>query len=297
MAGILVVSVRDALLEQVAGDLKTGGHAVTRAPSGEAALTATRRARPDAILVDAGLPDMAAADLCRLLRREPHVTPHTAIFIAGGQASRDARLAALGAGASDVLGEPLDVAELVLKIDHCLKLKTAAEQIQLASLVDPETGLYNLQGLARHIEELGALSVRTHASLACVVLAPEMEDDGARREVTAFCAQAIKAGTRHSDVSGRIAAVEFAVVAPRTSAHGAVRLAQRLAGVMRRRSQEAAGAVPSFKLRAGYDAVGNVAYAPITARDLLTRARRASLDAGAESRLGWIRSYEGQSAP
>jgi PleD family two-component response regulator len=296
MAVILVVSAHDALLEQLAGDLEAGGHAVARAPSGQAALAAAHRSRHDAILVDAGLPDMDAADLCRLLRQEPHVTPHTAIFLAGGPASRDARLAALGAGASDVLGQPLDAAELVLKVEHCTKLKAAAERLHLTSLVDPETGLYNLPGLARHIEELGALSVRTHASLACVVLAPEVEEDEAVPEVAAFCAQAIKTGVRHSDVSGRIAPVEFAVVAPRTNANGAIRLTQRLAGVMRRRSQEAAGIVPSFKLRAGYDAVGNVAYAPITARDLLTRARRASLDTGADSRLGWIRSYEGQSA-
>jgi PleD family two-component response regulator len=296
MSLVLVVSAHDSLLAQVAGELEAAGHAVARAPSGQAALAAAGRARHDAILIDAALPDIDAADLCRFLRREPHVTPHTPIFIAGGPASRDTRLAALGAGASDVLAEPLDGAELALKVDHSTKLKTAAEQLQLASLVDPETGLYNLQGLARHIEELGALSVRAHASLACVVLAPEVDQDEALPEVTAFCAQAIKAGVRHSDVSGRIAAVEFAVVAPRTTANGAVRLAQRIAGVMRRRSQEAAGAVPSFKLRAGYDAVGNVAYAPVTARDLLTRARRAWLDAEPDSRLGWIRSYEGESA-
>ena len=295
MATILVASAHEALIEQVAGELEAGGHAVARAPSAQAALAAARRGRPDAILVDAGLTDIDVPDLCRLLRREPHVTPHTAIFVTGAAepASRDARLAALAAGASDVLGQPVDVAELALKVDRWTKLKTAAEQIQLAGLVDPETGLYNLQGLARHIEQLGALSGRAHAALACVVLAAEVEEERVLPEVTTFCAQAIKAGVRHSDVSGRIAAGEFAVVAPRTSANGALRLAQRLAGVMRRRSQEAAGAVPSFKLRAGYDAIGNLAYSPVTARDLLTRARRAWLNAEADSRLGWIRPYEG----
>jgi len=288
MAVVLVASAHGALLQQVAGELEAGGYGVVRAASGHAALTAVRQARPDAILIDAPLPDVQATELCRLLRRDPHVTPHTAILVADGQASRDVRLDVLRAGASDILSPPLDVAELLVKLDAYTHLKTVAEQTQAASLVDAETGLYNLQGLARRIEELGALAVRAHSSLACVVLAPEVADEAAFAEVTAFCAQTIKRGVRHSDAAGRTGAVEFAVVAPRTSETGAIRLAQRLAGAL-----GAGHGSPSFKLRAGYEAVGNLAYAPVSPRDLLARARRAWIDADPESRLGWIRAYEG----
>jgi len=293
MALVLIVGVDGPLLDPVAEQLEAGGYGVLRATTTQAALAAVRRTAPDAILVAAVLPDGEPAELCRLLRREPRVTPHTAIFIAGDLVSRDARLATLRAGASDIFRQPLDVAELLLKIDAYAQLKNLAEQIQSAWLVDRETGLYNLQGLARRVEELGSLSVRAHGALACVVLAPEVEDDSALLEVTAFCAQTIKDGVRHCDVPGRIAAAEFAVVAPRTGATGALRLAQRLAGEMRRRSHDAAGTVPSFQLRAGYDAVSNFAYAPGSASDLLVRARRARHDADAESRLGWIRPFDG----
>jgi PleD family two-component response regulator len=292
MALVLIVGADGPLLDQVVGQLEAG-YTIQRATSTQAALELVRRTSPDAIIVAAELPDEEPAELCRLLRRAPRVMPHTAIFIAGDLASRDARLAALRAGASDIFGQPLDVAELLLKLDTYAQLKSLAEEIQSASLVDRETGLYNLQGLARRVEELRALSVRAHGALACVVLAPEVEDDDLLREVTAFCAQTIKDGVRHSDVPGRIAAAEFAVLAPRTGATGAIRLAQRLMGVMRRRSQDAAGAVPSFQLRAGYDAVGNLAYAPGNAGDMLVRARRARHDADAGSRLGWIRPFEG----
>src|SRR6266540_1904821 len=262
MAVVLIVSADGQSLDRVAGEFDADAYAVERVPSAEAALAAVRRTAPDAIVVAATLPDMELAELCRLLRRAPRVTPHTPIFIVGELASRDARL------------------------------ETLAEQMQSGSHVDRETGLYNLQGLSRRVEELGALSVRAHGALACLVLAIEVEDDHALADVTAFCAQAIKGGVRHSDVSGRIAAAEFAVVAPRTGTTGAIQLAQRLAGEMRRRSHDAAGAVPSFLLRAGYDAVGNLAYAPGSASDLLVRARRAWHDADAESRLGWIRPSE-----
>jgi hypothetical protein len=47
------------------------------------------------------------------------------------------------------------------------------------------------------------------------------------------------------------------------------------------------GAWPKFELRAGYDAVGNVRYAPIESHQLVTRAARALQMAKAEGT--WIR--------
>src|SRR6266699_554288 len=293
MGVVLIVSADGQSLDPVVGELEAGACAVVLVPSAQAALAAVRRTAPDAIVVAATVPDMELAELCRLLRGAPRVTPHTPIFIVGALASRDARLAVLRAGASDVLGEPLDVAELLIKLDTYAQLKTLAEQMQSSSHVDRETGLYNLQGLSRRVEELGALSVRAHGALACLVLAIEVEDDDALADVAAFCAQAIKGGVRHSDVPGRIATAEFAVVAPWTGANGAILLTQRLAGVMRRRSHAGARAVPSFQLRTGYDAVANLAYAPRSASDLLVRARRASHDTDADSPLSWIRPDAG----
>ncbi len=233
MALVLIVGVDGPLLDQVVGQLEAG-YAILRAPSSQAALEAVRRTSPDAIIVAADLPDGEPAELCRLLRRAPGVTPHTAIFIAGDLASRDARLAALRAGASDIFGQPLDVAELLLKLDSYARLKRLAEQIQSSSLVDRETGLYNLQGLARRVEELAALSVRAHGALACVVLAPEVEDDDLLREVSEFCAQTIKDGVRHSDVPGRAPDWRHRRDPARSAAHG--RDAAPLAGGRRRRS-------------------------------------------------------------
>ena len=159
MAVVLIVSADEQSLDPVAGELEAGVYAVVRVPSAQAALAAVRRTAPDAIVAAATLPDMELAELCRLLRAAPRVTPHTPIFIVGELASRDARLAVLRAGASDVLGEPLDVAELLIKLDTYAQLKTLAEQMQSGSHVDRETGLYNLQGLSRRVE-IGRASCR-----------------------------------------------------------------------------------------------------------------------------------------
>src|SRR2546427_8139370 len=60
--------------------------------------------------------------------------------------------------------------------------------------------LYNLHGLARRVEELGALSVRAHGALACVVLAIEAEDDGALPKVTAD-RKSTRLNSSHSQIS------------------------------------------------------------------------------------------------
>src|SRR5256885_451623 len=142
MAVVLIVSADGQLPDRVAAELAAGAYAVERVPSGQGALAAVARTSPDAIVVAAALPDMDPAELCVLLRRAPYVTGHTPIFIVGELASRDARLAALRAGASDIFGEPLDVTEMLIKLDSYAQLKTLAEQMQSISHVDRETGLY-----------------------------------------------------------------------------------------------------------------------------------------------------------
>jgi len=150
MPVVLIVGADGQLLDPVTGQLEAGAFAVLRAPSTQTALAAVRHTSPDAIIVAAALPDLEPAELCRLLRREPRITPHTAIFIAGELPSRDARRAVLRAGASDILGQPLDVAELLLKLDAYVRLKTLAEEMQAASLVDRETT--GLRGASRSWE-------------------------------------------------------------------------------------------------------------------------------------------------
>lgn len=147
---------------------------------------------------------------------------------------------------------------------------------QAQGLVDAETGLYNVQGLARRADELGALAMRSHGSLACVVLAPEADADTPPHVLVACCARAIKTGTRHSDVAGRVGTTEFAVLAPGTDEKGAARLAQRLAELTRTLARDAGAAPRGFKLHSGCETVGNLAYEPVSATALLARARRAS---------------------
>src|SRR5216117_4381403 len=234
--------------------LEPAGYAVLREPSGRYALERARGTEPDVIIVDAELPDMAGVELCRLLRADPRVSSSTPLLLAfRDHASREQRIAALRAGAWECIAPPHEADEILLKIGAYVRAKLDADRARAEGLLDPMTGLYNRQGLARRARELGSQAFREHGALACVVLALDVETPGGVN--LGRSVQAIKAAARLSDVIGRLGATEFAVLAPGTDAEGARRLAERLASSVAAATIAPAGAPPAVRMRCGYEAV------------------------------------------
>ena len=226
--------------------LEPAGYAVLREPSGRYALERARGTEPDVIIVDAELPDMAGVELCRLLRADPRVSSSTPLLLAFREhASRDQRTAALRAGAWECIAPPHEADEILLKIGAYVRAKLDADRARAEGLLDPITGLYNRQGLARRARELGSQAFREHGALACVVIALDVEATAPATEgaghVVVRCVHALKSSARLSDVVGRLSPTEFAVLAPGTDAAGARRLAERLASTV----QASAGGMPT----------------------------------------------------
>src|SRR5439155_1140484 len=161
-----------------------------------------------------------------------------------------------------------------------VRAKLDADRARAEGLLDPLSGLYNPQGLARRARELGSQAFREHGALACVAVALDVEqgDAAATAEETdgaavVRCVNALKATARLSDVAGRLSAVEFAVLAPGTDAGGARRLAERLAQSIHTRTTppDAVRVVFVVRVRCGYEVVVNMGYALIELVELLVR--------------------------
>jgi diguanylate cyclase (GGDEF)-like protein len=302
----LLASGRERSLHWLEGLLESGGYAVLSERSGEHVLVRARTAQPDAVIVDADLPDMAGVELCRILRNDPHITSSTPIFLAlPGQATREQRIAALRVGAWECIAPPHDAEEILLKVNAYVRAKLDADRARSDGLLDPVTGLYNRQGLARRARELGSHAFREHGALACVALALDAEPGdraGSAEEppaaAVARSVHALKSSARVSDVIGRLAPAEFAVLAPGTDATGARRLAERLAQTIQARTAPAPDAADPadsarlpLRVRCGYDAVSNLGYAPIEPVELLVRAS-AALRTGKIESGGWLRRFE-----
>jgi len=281
--------------------LESGGYAVLREQTGRHALERARGTEPDVIIVDTELPDMPGVELCRVLRNDPRITSSTPIFLAIPEhATREQRLSALRGGAWECITPPHDADEILLKVGAFVRAKLDADRARAEGLLDPVTGLYNRQGLARRARELGSHAFREHGALACVVLAVDVDpaevatppDHPANAVVR--CIHAMKASARVSDVIGRLSPTEFAILAPGTDAGGARHLAERLASTLQASAPSPGDPVtrlPQLRVRCGYEAVANVGYAPIEPLDLLVRAS-AALRTGKAERGGWLRRFD-----
>src|SRR5437899_10608379 len=213
---------------------------------------------------------MPGVELCRTLRADPRVSSSTPILLTiRDAATRAQRLAALRAGAWECIAPPHDAEEILLKIGAYVHAKLDADRARAGGLLDPMTGLYNRQGLARRARELGSQAFREHGALACVVLALDVEAPAPGSETAANvvvrCVHALKSSARLSDVVGRLSLTEFAVLAPGTDAAGARRLAERLASSVQTSATAPSAAharLAPLRVRCGCEAVANVAYAP-----------------------------------
>jgi len=305
----LVLLAGERGTEWLARLLEGGGYAVLRERTGRHALERARAVQPDAVIVDAELPDMNPIEICRALRHDAGITISTPILVCLTGAppdppARDERLAALRAGAWDCIAPPHEADEILLKVDAFVHAKLDADRARAEGLLDPVTGLYNRQGLARRARELGSQAFREHSALACVVLALDFAlTDLPDAPAVAHGVQALKTAARVSDVIGRLSPAEFAVLAPGTDASGARRLAERLAVSLQAAVQAAAGAgpaggaTPALRVRCGYEAVANVGYAPTDPVELLVRASAALRTGRADVVGGSIRRFEQGDGP
>src|SRR5258708_16956085 len=210
------------------------GFAVLRAYTGKQAIDRVRTSQPDAIMLDTFLPDMDGLEVCRALRADPLLSASTPILMTStGASGTQKRVAALRAGAWDLLSLPLEGEELPLRLAAYLRAKFDADKAREESLLDQNTGLYNIRRLARPPRELGSPAFRDREPLACLVFAPaadapDGEEESALLLAVGRLAKVLRDTGRASDAIGRLGPTEFAVVAHGIGPDGAKGLAERL---------------------------------------------------------------------
>lgn len=250
---------------------------------GSLAIACARDLQPDTIVIDADLPDMTGIDACRLLQSDLRIGHGVPIVILSpNQPTPEQRVAALRAGAWDVLPQPADADELSLKLQTYVHAKRNIDAALADGQVDPATGVHSRPALARRARELGALLSREHGALACVVFDLETGLGGPH------AGSLVARTARVCDIVGAWSPTEIAVLAPITDHAGAVKLAQRVAAALGM-ATSAGQLVPGSTLRAGYDAVGNLTYSPVDPFQLLTRAAAAVRSGVPDTSCSWLR--------
>ena len=108
MSRVLVVDDEPQILRALAANLRARGYEVDLAGTGEAALTLAQRHRPDAVILDLGLPGMDGLEVIRGLRGWTDV-PIVVLSVREREAEK---VAALDAGADDYVTKPFGMGEL-----------------------------------------------------------------------------------------------------------------------------------------------------------------------------------------
>ena len=117
MAEVLVVDDDVTVREVVVSYLRAGGHEVTEAGDGEAALAAMRHRRADLVVLDLMLPGMGGIEVCRRLRDVSQVP----IIMLTALGTENDRLTGLRMGADDYVTKPFSPRELALRVDSVLR--------------------------------------------------------------------------------------------------------------------------------------------------------------------------------
>jgi len=117
MACILVVDDEPAIRRLLRNTLTVQDYRVVEAATGGEALGATRRERPDLVILDLGLPDIDGIDLIGKIRAQSQVP----IVVLSSRGDEKGKVAALDVGADDYVTKPFGIDELMARVRTAMR--------------------------------------------------------------------------------------------------------------------------------------------------------------------------------
>ena len=118
---ILVVDDDENLRRLLLTSFHEEGFRVLTATGGREALDRLQIEKPQCLLLDLGMPDLGGLDLLQALHKDPP-SPDLLIVVLSGTSDLDLKLACLAAGAHEYLVKPVDVREIVARVQRFLKM-------------------------------------------------------------------------------------------------------------------------------------------------------------------------------
>jgi putative two-component system response regulator len=120
---ILIVDDEESNLRLLTQWLIPLGFDIELAANGEEAVRLARESRPDLIILDIMMPLMNGYEACRVLKSDPK-TKNIPVIIVTALNDRDSKLKGLSVSANEFLCKPIDQAELTIRVQNLLKIKS-----------------------------------------------------------------------------------------------------------------------------------------------------------------------------
>jgi putative two-component system response regulator len=165
----------------------------------------------DLVLLDVMMPGLDGYEVARRVRADPR-TRDLPIILVTVLDSREDRLKAIQAGASDFIAKPVDRTELMVRISSQLRLKEAQDALKRGRVELEETVTRRTAELRRSCEEAAEarqLTYEAHVdTIRRLVLAAEMKDPDTARHIvriarySAVLAKALAMSAAETEVLG-----------------------------------------------------------------------------------------------
>lgn len=124
LASILLVDDDVAARALVARELRELGHDVSESGDAGGALRAVQLKRPDLMVLEWALPDLAGLELLSDVKRNDDLRPMRVVMTSNRSEPEDV-VAALELGADDFIGKPFAMREFVARVGACLRRPAA----------------------------------------------------------------------------------------------------------------------------------------------------------------------------
>ena len=251
---LLLVEDSEAQGAHIKATLEKQGYDVVWARSGIDGLKLARSEKPDLIVLDVVMQDMDGLAVCRWLKMsgESRDIPIIMLTVRG---ELQERVEGLNIGADDYLPKPFADEELDARIFAALRVKSAEielkkrnselqsmlHHVEALAITDPLTGLFNRRRFDDVLKREFAITKRYSTPLSCLMVdvdhfkrINDLYGHDAGDRVLCGVATRLTARLREVDTASRFGGEEFAILLPQTPKQGALIVAERIAGVVRR---------------------------------------------------------------
>lgn len=166
---VLVADDDEGIRSMMEWLLKDEGYSVITATRGSEAVQAVQRAHPDIVLLDVRLPDVTGIEVLQKLNSLPGPQPPVIMMTALPTSS--VAIEAMQAGAFDYVAKPLDIQDVVLRIERCLDYQQLSREVEtLREEVDSRDVKDRIVGNSAPMQEIYKTIGRVSRSSATVLI-------------------------------------------------------------------------------------------------------------------------------
>ncbi|MBE9229616.1 response regulator [Phormidium sp. LEGE 05292] len=200
---------------------------------------------PDLLLLDLEMPTFNGIELCQVVRQDPKYGD-LPILVVSAHTDRESTQQVFAAGADDMISKPIIGPELVTRVISRIERSRLRQQLdclhqqqiaiwQQQARIDPLTQIPNRRALEEFLQQQWQQLIQEQETL-CFILCDvdhfKHYNDLYGHPAGDIClkqiATAIQESIKSSDLVARYGGEEFAVILPKTSLDGALRVAQRI---------------------------------------------------------------------